>query len=518
MSKRYKWLLTLEQHMLLEKDNRKVITDKMQLPQEVAEWAHLVSDKYSVWIADSLKRQVMKDKPTLVPGTPEFDSAMKVAPVDYEEKYRYVLDWLKSPRRNQAQRLDFKTLTLEDAWKMSDDWHKSLKASGVILDENGEVFLTFDDGYYWIDLKKNKDEDEGEAMGHCATTGVENTLWSLRDSKKEPHVTVAYNPKLKTIDQIKGKQNTKPVEKYFPYILKLISTTDKNDPHYVEKFDYEYSPKDDFHVSDLSDEEFDKLIKAKPSLASDPLSRIKAFKRKLISLDDLNSSRIHREQKMFRFEDDGVVYPDQGGGDLVSLFDDEGTSQELIRAILGDGDSYEYFEGYEAIGDVKSYTDDISDENIDRINKWAIGKTYVDDDGNEVEITEENVEDIELDDMIDRNEFEDLLNAIEGAASEALRRGAEADAHKKLWREFESEGFRLKWGERGLDLTITYDHAEEFLKCAEEAEEEVGLEDFIGYWRDYTGDTLSFGYSDFYGYEKDDFNEALSEKLYEIER
>ena len=43
--------------LLAEKDNRKKIVQKLGVSQEVAEWAHDISDKLSIWIVNSLKKK-----------------------------------------------------------------------------------------------------------------------------------------------------------------------------------------------------------------------------------------------------------------------------------------------------------------------------------------------------------------------------------------------------------------------------------------------------------------------------
>lgn len=91
---------------------------------------------------------------------------------------------------------------------------------------------------------------EGKAMGHCvggycdevAERGTK--IYSLRDAKGNPHVTVEVRPKQKItgwrtesdpirgvddsapmdIVQIKGKQNAAPVEKYLPYVQDFVKS------------------------------------------------------------------------------------------------------------------------------------------------------------------------------------------------------------------------------------------------------------------------------------------------------
>lgn len=172
----------------------------------------------------------------------------------------YILDWLKSPLR--TEKVNLSELTLNKAYEKSEEWHNSLKATGKIEDESGKVLIEFEDGYYWIDLESTYCEAEAKAMGHCGRTGKGDTLLSLRDNTKEPHVTVAYDTEKGIIYQMKGKNNNKPIQKYFPYIYRLLI-----DPNLkIKKFGYEYNKAEDFNLLDFDKETFKKVYDYNPDL------------------------------------------------------------------------------------------------------------------------------------------------------------------------------------------------------------------------------------------------------------
>jgi len=180
-----------------------------------------------------------------------------------KEEWNYILDWLKSPMRDEQVNLS--QLGYQEAYKKSDDWHNSLKASGKIEDESGNVIIEFDDGYYWIDLQTTYSRDEADAMGHCGNTNEGDTLLSLRDKNKSPHVTVAWDSKEKIIYQMKGRQNKKPVEKYHKYIYRFLI-----DPELKPKcFAYEWNKEEDFNLSDFDKETFQKIYNYNPNLIYD---------------------------------------------------------------------------------------------------------------------------------------------------------------------------------------------------------------------------------------------------------
>ncbi len=75
---------------------------------------------------------------------------------------------------------------------------------------------------------------EGDTMGHCvggycdSVANGGSRIFSLRDSNNKPHVTIETSPvpdhSWSSIVQIKGKRNTKPVDKYIPYVQDFVKS------------------------------------------------------------------------------------------------------------------------------------------------------------------------------------------------------------------------------------------------------------------------------------------------------
>ena len=181
--------------------------------------------------------------------------------------FDYIFDYILSNGRNvQMWKMNYFS-TFEDLHELSTKWHKELKASGIITHEDGKVLITYPDGFYWIDLQTNDSEEESDALGHCGRTG-RDTLVSLRQKNKfgeiKPAVTMAIDyddeetPTYGRIDQCKGKQNTKPVEKYHKYIVDFIL-------HY--DIDYNLHEYTDFDISDVKNQDLlIRIFNEKPSL------------------------------------------------------------------------------------------------------------------------------------------------------------------------------------------------------------------------------------------------------------
>jgi len=148
----------------------------------------------------------------------------------------------------------------------------------------GRILLNFDDGYYWVMLNVGQCELEGKAMAHCGNIGDDpyQRILSLRkdDAKGKPkaHLTFIWHqvpypgeasvpwpsaPQATQgyLGETKGYANTKPAKKYHPHIIELLKL-----PMVQYNVGGGYQPENNFHLSDLTTEQKDKLYHAKPQL------------------------------------------------------------------------------------------------------------------------------------------------------------------------------------------------------------------------------------------------------------
>lgn len=273
--------ISADKNIISEADKRNVIVKSIKLPKElskeIADWAHGLSDKYSVWIADSLQKMLVEigfiDENGNVKNDPESPRAEFVYSTIIEDikryiksldgDYHHILDWLKgrntlAPEHDQ---IDFKTLTFEIAEERSKEWHEKLKEiqGGQIQGEQGEIIKTFPDGFYWIKIGQNYCPEEAKAMGHCGRADG-TTLYSLRRDKY-PYVTAAVKEN-GVVTQMKGRANTKPKASLHKYIIPFIIGENPN----VSYFNSSYAPETDFNINDLSDAELKQVVNKKPTL------------------------------------------------------------------------------------------------------------------------------------------------------------------------------------------------------------------------------------------------------------
>jgi hypothetical protein len=224
LSEKFSNRIKLLSGILLENKNEKLV--KLGFSEEFASYLNDIGGKYAMVLGDWSVKQYTKDHNIDKSNIKDiFPLINQNAVIDYiknnETTVNTIMEWLKFPNRPQVDLKQIKNL--EEALDKAIEWHESLTATGVIVDESGEIIKTYPEGYYWIDLKTNSSMAEKDAMGHCGTDSLATTLFSLRNSKtKEPHVTIAYNEKTGNITQVKGKQNKKPVEKYMKYVIDLL--------------------------------------------------------------------------------------------------------------------------------------------------------------------------------------------------------------------------------------------------------------------------------------------------------
>jgi hypothetical protein len=162
-------------------------------------------------------------------------------------------------------------LDVNDLSELNDkanEYHENLannvSDSDIRTDETPEtdVFIKYPNGWYWINLNTEYSDDESKNMGHCGRDAGK-ILFSLRDDKKQSHITASYEPKTNSIYQIKGKANSKPKPVYYPYIVDMILNT----KHPVDMIKTgSYKPQNDFSLTDLPEVEMKGIYQKKPSL------------------------------------------------------------------------------------------------------------------------------------------------------------------------------------------------------------------------------------------------------------
>jgi hypothetical protein len=226
--------LIFEQYsLLLEKDHRKKMI-KFGIPEDVADYLHNFSSKYSIWFANQIKDL----------GNYK-NSQDKVNWIRVNEgQFTGILDWVRN-----TPNINLKDYNLQQAVQAAAEYHNNLKATSLEGEEKNTIIKKYGDGFYWVDLETSDCREEGGAMGHCARTSAE-TMFSLRKYTPEtqtidPVVTVAANPDDGSWQQAKGKKNSKPKEEYWKYIADILVE------YNMLVYKPEYDSSNDFRNDDL---------------------------------------------------------------------------------------------------------------------------------------------------------------------------------------------------------------------------------------------------------------------------
>jgi hypothetical protein len=452
-------------NILLE-NKKQTLIDKLNISDTLADWIIGISDKYAIWFANDfkksiinslgnnsaiepLKKAVLQQMSSNNPSGAALKLINKIK-TQKEGEYRYIADWLNGRGSGVAieqDKINFRELTFDEALIRATQWHNNVvelsKEDVVIEDEDGDVVITFPDGYYWINLGQRYCEKEGEAMGHCGRG--EGNLFSLRREGR-PFVTADVLSD-GTVRQLRGRANTKPKAEYHPYIVKFILSD------FVENFDYwDYKKYENFNLSDLTEDQLEKVIEQKPSLVNEdeifesfPLSKIIEMIRQdeleiyidnyvnlkeRMNKEDLktlyeektksfNCLLPHLEFKNYKylnellgdkFTENGIVLKYDGWDDeyLMDLFyeDDKNAAKSIVNYDLNlDWDDSIFKMNLNKLNIPK-----ISEININKI------KDIISKDGVDVEIINNQNDLIEI---IEEEDFDDIKDVIKRALSQA---------------------------------------------------------------------------------------------------
>jgi len=249
--------------LLLEKDSRSKIL-KLGLPQDVADYLHNFSDKYSLWFADKIKDmngyQNSRDKIMFIRGM--------------QTLMQSIVDWVRGSQNIKINEYDW-----ENAVNAAEQYHQNLSIKNSDRETN-KIIKEYKDGYYWVDLESSSDSCERSAMGHCASTSKGDTLYSLRKynittNDVESFITIAISPNEGIWYQCKGRSNSKPKEEYYPYIADILISSN------VLKFKTEYDSRNDFKSNDLIE-----FLENNPDLYPNSEEIIEKINEDIISIDD----------------------------------------------------------------------------------------------------------------------------------------------------------------------------------------------------------------------------------------
>ena len=208
-------------------------------PKAMVDWVESLPDnhfprngrkRFAKWVANSIYHHETETMGR-IDGVDDLESLQV-----YNNDLRYIADFL-----NGADNLpgDLWDKSLNGMYDLAVEWHETLKdTESTGKYETKHIVYKFDNGLTIDDVKSKNDlEIEGELMGHCVGSYCDYVeaghinIYSLRDARNKPHATVEVRPGANprnSVEQIKGKGNNAPVEKYRGMIKQWLDTTNFN--------------------------------------------------------------------------------------------------------------------------------------------------------------------------------------------------------------------------------------------------------------------------------------------------
>lgn len=431
-----------------------------------------------------------------------------------------IMDWIRVGLNGNVK--PYMNMSFEELYDLSREWHDSLESGqgDFNYNEKNKVLRDYRDengiGFYWVDLETNSSDEECDRMGHCGRTGGNNSLYSLRRTQRinkdftlnKSYLTAAVGENNGVIYQLKGPKNSKPDEKYHPYIVDLIL----NDEH-IQGFGSEYASDKDFKITDLSNEEIIEIYSKKPQLFN--TFKLKSFLTNELGFEGIDFPDMVFEWKIspheihYHIDGDWVTTTRKrktpAGGEVTDnvWFTEQVLSGDVWELYDDDGDwklSLEYY---------------VNDENANKIReiiKSRIGDDY------DPEETLENLIDEYDDDY-------DIRNAINGAHSDTASSEFYDYVISELKSSLREYGEVLRLDDEGavikIDLNTVIDEWEVDETDLDEAFENCGDDpacvfgELMGEYYEKPGFSLDDRW--YASIDEDEFNSILEDRLAEIE-
>jgi hypothetical protein len=381
-----------ENNLLLEADYKKKILDNFKLPEAMAEYLADRLGKLSIWFINALIKQDFDNKEDAIKFLNDKPFYVRA---NYGNGITKIIDWIRHPL--VAGTVDLNNLTLQQAFENSEKFHDELKTLGGSIDykEENKKLVQYDNEFYWAELPGNYSEEECNRMGHCGRTSKGDMLFSLRSdipygkghTLNDSHLTVAYNTQEGIIYQSKGKKNSKPSEKYFPYFFDLIMRL----PDF-NGFGKEYSSSEDINFDDFSTDQLVKLYNKFPKAFSTYKSQKILFDRGIIK--DITA----KTKILLSLEVDEL-------SNYLNI--DRDLTKDIIKMILVD--PYDLYEPYYEHDNWKYSVDDINEKNK-KIFLEYISKKHPD-----IDISSNDLEEIIRE---NNDELNDIIRSINRATGD----------------------------------------------------------------------------------------------------
>lgn len=326
----------------------------------------------------------------------------------------------------------------------------------------------------------------------------------MRDAKGIPHLTfIVNNGKL---GESKGYGNNKPEAKYHPQIVAFLLGTEDGEPivDYIKGGGY--LPQSNFHFTDLSKADQEKVTAAKPHLVS--WSKYVVYKNggKIENIKEYVQKELG--EPIDAIEGQTVICKEFEQIEVMIKWLKKNTSSKL-NSVPNFEDFNEIFDYYPDLRDTINCFDDANQENKELAKKIIekIKQEHLKDQ------EESEYEDYDLEWAAKQND--DFESALRQAASDGYRAGAESEALDHVFNEF----YNMEDEDENGFFTSPKDKTKKF----QDWRITISLDDLGKIIEQDTGEVLTYymtfeyrpPYNGYSGFDKDVYNEYLKEKLLE---
>ena len=506
----------LEETIITEASKKDILINKVGLNEDNANYLVSTCGSLAVWMANKVIDLQLYNMRSWV-GFEENELTKKAA-IDrinsgnlvnyYGQIVTEVMDWIRVGLNGNVS--EYKDLSLRELKVESDEWHQSLGVGGgdINYEEKGDIVLDFrngsDEGFYWVDKGTNDCTEESKRMGHCGRTNSSNTIWSLRSVKKlkdgfytnTSHITASIGNEDGYIWQMKGQKNSKPKKEYHKYIIPLfylIGGGGEEHDYLINGFGREYNSRNDFQIGDLELSEIKELYQNRPDLFNDYKTKRLLVDLGLVDKSDIDVSFIVN----IRPEDIGrYLKNDKKWGKNTTFY------ESILTDPWDFWNNYEYYEPEDLMSEV-------DDENLEKIIKILSNQNDEDLRGTPIdellEYDNDNVGDAirYSANRVDSDAYSDYLYSVLKRALETFGKvivmnneGVEIEVSMDIFDDIDSEYIQNYMEMCGEDPECV------FIEAIYQGDLELPEPRFDENWYNHNFDTR-------------DFNEALSDNLYE---
>lgn len=246
-----KWVL---QTALAEKKNKIMISDELTLEEQNDKITEL-ENEFKKITKTSYTRKVIDQ-------SMDFLGYFSMDKLDH-----WISMFPESPQINEVEwKADLSPRQLLRELERAEEEWREKQEQEIEMKSNDQVIIDYGK-YAWVKLDRAYCELEGRAMGHCGNTATPkegDRILSFRSKvageKQRPHLTFILD-KDGYLGEMKGRANEKPSERYHSYIIDLLQKD------FIKGIKGGgYLPESNFSITDLDQEQLNKLISVKPNL------------------------------------------------------------------------------------------------------------------------------------------------------------------------------------------------------------------------------------------------------------